>query len=288
MTGRAFAAIVLASCAVVGSHARAQSAAKPLAFDVASIKRNKSGNPVGRLQVQTGGRLLINNVSPNTIIATAYGTADAALWDSQIVGGPDWLKTDRFDVEVRPPSGLGVVALRAPETREMLRSLLAERFRLSAHREMQSQSVYALVLARNDGGLGKQFRRVDVDCLALLAAQRAATASGSKVTAPLCSLTGPMGSWVGHGYSVGQLADLIARTVHGLVVDHTGLEGMFDFELSWAPDEPVLSDAAAPVLDSNKPSIFTALSDQLGLKLEKRNEPVEVVVIDHIERPTED
>jgi uncharacterized protein (TIGR03435 family) len=156
----------------------------------------------------------------------------------------------------------------------LLRSLLEDRFKLKSHRETPELQRYALVLARKDGALGPQLRRAPVDC---------------KAEPRQCGLQIQSGRFSSESTVISTLVNFLGSNVQRVVVDRTGLDGRFGLTLEFTPDRtplPLAADATPPPAD--KPSIFTALQDQLGLKLEAERGPVDVVVIDHIERPTPD
>jgi uncharacterized protein (TIGR03435 family) len=173
----------------------------------------------------------------------------------------------------------------------MVRTLLADRFKLTVHDEVRDLPVYALVTARSDGRPGPQLRRVEVDCAALYDdGPRPATPGPGK---DACGAFRGLGTSriTGHAVTMLMLANLVVRgSVGRMVLDRTGLSGAFDLDLEWTPERTALSADASPGAPpaSEGPSIFTALQEQLGLKLDSRRGPVDVLVIDHVERPTED
>jgi len=182
----------------------------------------------------------------------------------------------------------------------MVRGLLAERFKLAVHKETRELPAYELVVARRDGKLGPQLRPSDVDCAALMAAGRA-RADGPPALPPIgqrvpCSMRLFPGNFTGGSMRMAQLAAALGRipSINRTVVDKTGLTGTFDFDLSFTPEqmpsENLMPPGAPPLppIDPNGPSLFTALQEQLGLKLESAKGPVPVVVIDHAEPPMED
>lgn len=234
-----------------------------LRFDVASIKRNTSGEQGGRNALDPGAYTGIN-VTVRRILALAY----LPLPNAQIVGGPDWINTERYDVRARfngTPS--------RPELQQMLRALLADRFRLRLHTESRATAVFALTVARS-GILGPALTRSSLDCSN--PAQRPPATAG----APSCAFQYTDGLIRGRGVTLDQIASEIVagRTV----INRTGLDGYYDVELRWAPDAtPAPADDAAPTL-------ATALREQLGLRLEATTLPMDHLVIDSIERPTED
>ncbi len=252
-----------------------------LSFDVASIKQSISSPTLMRLQIQPGGRLAITNAPVRAMIRNAY-----RLQDSQIVDGPEWLSSTRFDIvakaEGNPTAEQMVV---------MLQTLLAERFRLVVHRETRQLPIYALVMARSDGRLGSDIRRGAYNC----AAERSGPPPANP-TAPdgsfNCGFRVAPGKMSGRGASMSALAASLSNWVGRIVIDRTGLSGDFDLDMTWTPDQMPqgIPPGAGPFppIDPNGPAIFTAIQEQLGLKLESTRGPVDVLVIDHVEHPTED
>jgi uncharacterized protein (TIGR03435 family) len=260
-----------------------QSAGK--SFDVASVKRNNSGEQGGRLQAQPGGRFTAVNATLRQLILRAY-----AVQDYQIVGEPKWVDSDQFDIEAKAAGDVTAGQLAA-----MLKSLLAERFKLAAHTETRDLPIYALVLARMDGKLGPKLRASKVDCDAVaeeaLATRGGAPPEAARGELPPCGIGfGGMGQMAARSKPISQLLPFFSQVTQRTVVDRTGLKGGFDADLTWTPDpsSPLLAAAppdAAPA-DPNGPSIFTAVQEQLGLKLESQKAPLPALVIDRIEPPT--
>jgi uncharacterized protein (TIGR03435 family) len=246
-------------------------------FEVASVKPNKAGG--ASVLGQSGERFTATNVTARELIRIAYGTA-GPLDDTRVAGGPGWTGSDRFDVVAKIPGNVApqLVAL-------MLRALLAERFRLVVHTESRTLPIYALMLARADGTFGPQLRQVQ-EC----GPSAAANPTPSLPKAALCGGRGGTGhlTFGGIPLSMGLANNsFLLREVRRIVVDRTGLSGAFEGSLDWAPSEPPNQlDALAPPPPPDGASIFTALQEQLGLKLVPSTGPVDVVVIDKIERPT--
>ena len=224
-----------------------------------------------------GGAFEANNATLGSIIRLAYG-----LRDFQTVGAPAWVDTDRFDIQARGPQG-------APESEGPLRlqSLLAERFALKVHRETMDRPIYSLVLARADGSLGPRLRP-----------SQEPGAAGFAAAGGQCTPPGPPGpvSMRLCGATMAALVNTFLPMYTGrMVVDRTGLSGGFDVALYFDNRSipgvgpgggfPTAPQAAEPAA-ADAVSIFTALEEQLGLKLEPQTGPVEVLVIDHVERPT--
>jgi bla regulator protein blaR1 len=269
------------------AHAQAPGAGRP-SFEIASVKPNTSrdGQPGGNLT--PGGRFTFENATVRDLVALAYQLQDGSLrHESQISGGPSWINLDRFNISAKADIPAGVDANRPvgatrrtdvagiDQVRLMVRTLLADRFKLTMHDEIRDLPVYALVTARNDGRPGPQLRKVEVDCAALY--------DGGRRPAPpepgraACGAFRGLGTSriTGHAVTMLMLASLVVRgSVGRIVLDRTDLSGAFDLDLEWTPGKGS--------------SIFTALQEQLGLKLDSRREPVDVLTIDHVERPTED
>ena len=158
----------------------------------------------------------------------------------------------------------------------MLRSLLEDRFRLSAHRETRDLPIYALVLARADGRLGPRLRQTTSDyCAKRL---EAAGKAGEAVPpgGPVCGMLPSVNELTAGALPMNEFARFLALNTGRLVVDRTGLTGVWDFDLKYSPDN-------APNPDPDRPSICTALQEQLGLRLQATTGPVEVLVIDRVE-----
>jgi bla regulator protein blaR1 len=263
-------------------------------FEVASIKLNRSGEWRVSGGFSPGGRYRVTNYPLRSLIAAAYLRPQINP-DFLIAGGPTWIDTSRFDIEAKAPADFppGPEGPSAPR-RVMLQKLLADRFGLSVHHETVERSVYALLMARSDHKLGPQLRPTGVDCAAL--AVRAGSisvpsAQSSGVPSTCSSRVGP-GAVMMKGLTLSPLVNLLPRFVDRVVIDHTGLTGAFDIELKWTPGPgewvaPGLpgGDPAPP---ADVPSLFTALQEQLGLKLESTKGPVDILIIDHAEMPTED
>jgi uncharacterized protein (TIGR03435 family) len=169
----------------------------------------------------------------------------------------------------------------------MLRSLLAERFELRLHIEDREVPIYALVLGRSDGQFGPNVKRSNLDCAAISAAQTQGRAMPAMTPpsngAPLCGMTQGGTTVRGGGVSLEFLADSLSGPAGRTVVDRTGLTGLWEFTLIRAPQQPGAGTAPLP----DAPSVFTAVQEQLGLRLEPSRGTVQVLVVDHIERPTE-
>jgi uncharacterized protein (TIGR03435 family) len=264
----------------------AQSSAKP-SFEVASVKPNNGDARGSSLSTQPGGRFTATNVPLTLLVRHAFD-----LQPSQLVGLPDWASSERFDIAAKAEQEFPRSSEKPSLSQLMVQSLLEERFTLVSHRETRELPVYALVLARTDGKFGPQLKQSDVDCAALAAGQKAggvsrgggAAASGSfSPPAPgerrPCTQTMMAGTVRATAVPIANLIATLSSAVQRIVVNRTGLTGAFDFDLTYSTEQSA---------DASSPSIFTAVQEQLGLKLESVRVPMDVLVIDSIERPTPD
>ena len=270
------AALILAGAVVSG-----QTPEPPLPPYVASVKPNTSGSGTSSTRRLPGGTLLASNMALRDLIAFAHG-----LQPFQIEGAPEWISGARFDVTMKAEQNVGPAAIGPTQIGlQLARAVLAERFAFRAHREMRERPVFALVRARPDGSLGPALRRSATDCAAL-------AAEAGKTNAPwpprsadgrlLCGLNTVGTPVTAGGYPMSEFARWLTGQTQRAVIDRTGLAGAWDFELTFAP----AGVAAAATTDT--PSLFTALQEQLGLRLEATRAPAEVLVVDRIERPTPD
>jgi uncharacterized protein (TIGR03435 family) len=236
----------------------AQQAAGPPAFEVASIKTSLEppGSVVGIFESK--GRISAKNVTLKRCVRGAYD-----LPEPQIIGGPKWVDQDRYNIEAKANVPAG-----DHELMVMLQALLADRFKLVLHRERRDVSGYRLVLGK--GGLKAQPSAPDRDSVGY--SQR--------------------GRMEATGCTMAQLALKLAEVLHQPVLDATGVAGKFDLKLEWAPDDmqaqpPSADQRPRNAPDSTAPSIFAALQEQLGLKLESGKVPADVLVIDSAVKPSE-
>jgi uncharacterized protein (TIGR03435 family) len=267
-----------------------------LTFEVASVRPNELGSQ-SQLSESRSGRFTARYVTLEGLIRSAYGKEELPLTEHEVEGGPTWLYEDRFDVLATMPGTPDSPRGTFPATvLTMLRNLLEERFHLKAHFETREEPLFALVLAREDGTLGPDLRRRTLPCTAVAVRDRLELfAPPSSNPRRMCGgRTGP-GMLMGTGLTMTNLVSALsqARLVPGVgrvVVDRTGLTGTFDVDLQWTMATPLTGDtqgaAPAPSIDANVPSLFTALQEQLGLKLVSTKGLVEVLVIDHVEQPT--
>ena len=224
---------------------------KPPAFEVASIKPTVIKDGSFGIDFPPGGRFSGRGMTVQNLLRISY-----ELQDHQIAGGPSWIDSEGFDIEARPAAGAGEPSRQ--QVREMIQSLLAERFHLELHRETRQLPIYALIVSK----AGPKLQAADAN----------ASANGSI----------RVGQLVTRKMSMASLASILTFDLGRPVKDDTALKGEFAFSLEWAPGLSASDDGA-----SGKPSLFAAVQDQLGLKLESTKGPIEVVVIDRVEKPSE-
>jgi uncharacterized protein (TIGR03435 family) len=251
---------------------------KAPAFEVASVKLNNSGTTRSLGGPKRGH--FVQSGTLRQLIQDAYRRG--GFETRQVSGGPKWIDSDHFDIDATVDGSLSVSALYLPDGKGsaglaylMLRALLADRFKLVVHTETQQLPIYALAVARRDGTLGARLRTSDVDCDAVLA-EMARTGRPVPPTAPgqmpPCSTQTTSGHLAANAIPMSQLAEMLSSFAGRETHDQTYLRGNFDITLDWTDDV----------------SIFTSIQEQLGLKLEPSRGPVDVLVIDHVERPTPD
>ena len=271
-----------------------------LQFEVASVKVNKSGPTMMAMRTLPGS-FNVTNLPLRMLIQQAY-----RLSTYQLVGGPGWLDSERFDIIAKAPEGS-----RPDQTMLMLRGLLDERFKLKVHGETRETQIYALVLSRSDGKLGPKLSKSTDDCEKILAERRAAARAGGPGPIPftppgpnekpVCTINMrptpvpnglPLMTFKGGGQSMQTLVSQISSFLNRRVVDRTGLTGLYDFELQFSmrtqmPLTTQVPGATPTTPIDDGPTMFDAVRE-LGLKLESERGPVEHLVIDSVERPTED
>ena len=247
----------------------------PRAFEVVSIRRSTNPDTDWSSGARPGGRWVLINGGILRIIRLAYPAES-----SEYVGGPEWLRSERYDVTAVGPPG----TTRA-DLEPMLRTLLTERFNFKGHYETPDRPVYDLVLARGDGKLPPGLRRIDIDC----EARRDASVRGEKPPetprpangAAPCSIQMSYADGArirSGGQTMAEFGQVLSGLAGRVVRERTGLAGYYEFDMRFTTN---------PQTDGNDPALFTALQEQLGLKLESARGPVRVFVIDQIERPTE-
>lgn len=241
------------------------------AFEVASVRPDTSADGAIGIAIQ-GATVTVRNYTVRRLITEAYVNQYRS---DEIIGGPAWLDRDRFAIVGR--ASRPVSYANAGVAFAMLRTLLAERFKLATHVEQRERAVYNLVLARSDGALGRGLVPSTIDCI------RARQEHADRQ----CGIRNqPAGTLVITGMGFDVLPGFL--NVGRRIINRTGLTGTYDVDLHWNPGEFGLdADPGAPPPDNGGPSIFTAVQEQLGLKLEPVRVMVPVLVIDSVERPQE-
>jgi bla regulator protein blaR1 len=255
---RCAAVIFLTLSTASAPFVRAQVPSPRPQFQVTSVKANRSGESSIRFEAQPGGRFLAVNIPLKQLIRAAY-----TLQLYQIVNAPAWVEAERFDISAIADRDITPTAPWTPgqfaPVQLMIQSLLADRFKLVAHIEMRSSPVYSLILDTSE---------------------RSATAHLAPAATNTASMQIGTGTLTARSLPLPQFAELLSQLTGRVVTDATGLTGTFDLNLNWNPD---LQQNA-----SDAPSIFTAVQEQLGLKLVRSSAPVEHLVIDAIDRPDGD
>lgn len=270
--------IMLAVVASAVSECRAQ-ATPSATFDVASVKPN-TGADGARGIVVDPGRFTATSVPLADLIRYAYGFNSLAS-QSQVVGGPTWIATARFDI---------VATSDGQPTLPMLKALLEDRFKVAVHTESREADVYVLLVDRQDRRLGPSIHPSTSTCEGAGVPLPATSAP----TGPRCGIAGRPGSYHGEGTSMAQLARALGNfpAIGRVVIDRTALTGVFDWTLMWTPSFNTGPTANAPPVANPAAdagiSIFTALREQLGLKLDAQRLPIDVLIVDHAELPTPD
>jgi len=275
--------LVITMCAVAAVAIVGRAQDKDATFEVATVKANKSGESNGMLQRQPGGRMTATNMPLRPMITYAYQIAGY-----QLAGGPGWVDSARYDVVAKMDGNPAAVAPGAgiDPMQVALQHLLADRFKLKVHREPRDMDIYALVMLK-PGTPGPQLKPTTEDCAAAAAAaQRGAPLTGPN--APFCGSSIGPGTIRFGGLPASQIARTLSILSGRFVADRTGLSGSWDFDLKFAPEQRGQPPGGNAPNDSDLPSFYTAVQEQLGLKLESTKGPVDVVVIDSIEMPVDD
>jgi bla regulator protein BlaR1 len=270
-------ALAAGATAIVSLYAAPQEA-QP-AFDVASIKRDVSGEPGGIFTCVPACHL--ERMTVRELVVFAY-----RVHDFQVTGGPGWIDSERYNIDAKAEGAPSFNQEYVTLQYRRLQTLLRDRFNLTIHRETKELPVYELTVAKG----GPKLR--PPNCV-----QREA---GDFAVAPgkYCGLIGgsmASGRLQGSGTTMANLANFLSSRLSRTVNDKTGITGEFDLQLTFTPDRPTVPSPDVPgprpaegaAAADLGPDIFTAMQEQLGLKLESAKGPVEILVIDHVERPSE-
>jgi len=245
-------------------------------FDVVSIKR------VTEVRQTSGFRTLPDGSEVMTNMPVAGFVRNASpIKVREVFGLPEWANTERFDVTAKPPAGST-----EEQRRIMWRALFAERMKMTAHVEQRERTVFALATARSDGRPGPALKPSALDCRPRPETAAAGLPAFDDVKRR-CGYGKNGTSIISGGMSMDQLAQALDGEVDADVENRTGLQGWYVVELTYAPPLRIKGAAADATRAGDLPDIFTAVQEQLGLKLIREKQMRPVLVIDHIERPTE-
>ena len=244
-----------------------------VAFEAATVKQSRTGETArGRIDPE---RFTASNTSVLRLLQTAFD-----IQEERILMVPGWARTDGYDIAAKAPDGVPL----GPNLAPMLRALLKDRFVMTAHVEMREMPIYELVLSRRDGKLGPNLQRSGCDCREKAAArcpEGPPLKAMPELDGAACALLAFKGRYIMRGYPTANLGKMLTLPAGRVVVDRTGLAGTWNVELEYTPDQDLANDPATPA----GPSLPTAVEEQLGLKLQSARGQVEVLVIDHLERP---
>ena len=240
-------------------------------FDVASLKRNASLAEGGGGGLRPGGRYRLTNISARSLIGIAWN-----IPTNRVLDGPGWIAVERYDLDATMKETASF-----DDTRAMLRTLLRDRFSAAVHVEQRDLPVYFLTLARQGGAFGPGLERGTIDCNDPAARKAAAATSGARSDRMLCGFADSNGTLEGGGITMDTLAQILTSPAGRPVLNRTELPGSYNVALKWTPALGTDTPAGDAV------SIFTAVQEQLGLRLESATAPLDVVVVDRLERPTE-
>lgn len=255
-------------------------AAAERTFDAAVIKMNKAGETgPSKMSASQPGRLIVVNTPLKFVILYAF-----RLMDHELIGVPDWAQDTSFDITAVYPTDPPATQ---DDIRLMLQHLLRDRFGFQIHSEKRVIPAYDLTLLHRNGGLGANLRPSSIDCEKLMAEKRPLREAGGNSAVspdgkrPACSVSASRRYLTGGGVTMQQLSATLQSMLGKPVVDRTGLDGRFDVEAKWS-----LLDDTGGTPQTDSPSIFYAVREQLGLRLDPHKEPFDVTVIDRITQPT--
>ncbi len=267
-------------CTVLQAFAE-QEPVKAPTFEVASIKVNKSGSAGGSLGPR-GNRLVANNITLAALVQYAYAPPGGRVLNPQLIGGPDWLRTERFDIDARAE---GNERIPAAQFRVMLQALLEDRFQLKLHRDTRELPVYNLVVVK-DGPKPSEDQTPPETRNRIISFASENEPLSSLPRGGLRMITGPTTTTLaGTAISVQTLVMLLQGQSDRMIFDKTGFDRLIDVHLEFKREDanPPDPDAAGSFAS---PSLFTALRD-IGLRLAPAKAPMEVLIVDSVEHPTE-
>ena len=241
-------------------------------FEIATIRPDTSGEQGAQLGPRPGGRLIGTNQTVRNLIRNAFN-----VQPDQLLGGPDWMDSDRFDIQAKAADAdlneKGMLSY--PQFMLRLQSLLEDRFKMVTHWETRERPVYVLMVA-SAGKLGPNLKPHTGDCN-----RPPGTAPSPSAPATFCGtrFNPASGQVTGAGITMETFSRNLSGGTGRYIIEKTGLTGAYDLELAYTPDQSATTTG---------PSLFTALQEQLGLRLDAQRAPIDVLVVDRVERPTAD
>ena len=256
-------------------------AAQTPAFEAASVKKNAGGGPPGmEIRVTPNGGFIATNVPLRVLVRESF-----RVQDYQVIDLPGWADGERYDITARSAGA-------TPDWQPMVQTLLRERFALSARRETRDMPIYAVASVR-EGRTGPGLKVTPASTTEYCVAQRLPEGQRPATNPAIgfCGMRQALGMVQGRDLPLTALWRFVSQQAGRAIVDRSGLTGNYDFDLTWTPEQFANRTTPAVVngntIDPNGPSLFTALQEQLGLRLDAQRGPVDVLVIEKIDRPTE-
>jgi uncharacterized protein (TIGR03435 family) len=284
--------VVLVVAATAAAVMAAQTPAQKPSFEVASVKPSDPNQRGASVQNLLGGRFVARGAPLRPLMAYAY-----RVQNFQILGGPGWVVTDRWDIEARAEEGsitslTGLADPNVPDPMAIrLQSLFEDRFQLKIHRETRELPVYELAVMKS----GLKMKLSEDQTPFRLPEPGTAPVPRPQQTGSVAryNMRIGRGSIEASAVEVASFVQALSQQAGRTIIDKTGLNGLYDIKLQWMPDTPPPNNSAATggpeaaPIDQNGPSMFTAIEEQLGLRLESAKGPVDVIVIDSVQKPSE-
>jgi bla regulator protein blaR1 len=259
--------VLLAACAIA-LHAQSDGSAR---FDVVSIKRSANDRPGGGRTLPDGTQIMVGFAIRNILMA---GATEPVI---DVEGYPAWVASELYDITAKPPEGY-----ERRRAGEMMRNMLIDRMKFAAHIERREQNTFVLVLARSDGKLGPQIQPSTIDCRRGQGISPSSGPPASPDDVNTCLTRMGFGTLQGGSLPVGAVAQALRMGAGALVEDRTGLQGFYRVDLKYRPTQLPGGGGV-----DDLPDVFTAVQEQLGMRLVPVKTMQSILVVDHIERPTE-
>ncbi len=269
------------------------SPAKP-SFEVAIVKPSTSADNRIMIMAQPGGRFMVNNATLKMVMGVAY-----RVRDFQMMGGPNWISSDRWNIEAKAEEGTVPPQKGFPDPTVpdplmlMVQSLIEDRFQLKMHRETKELAVYELLVGKSGSKMKLSADQSPIEPPGRGAPPPPPQRGGRGGPTPRGSVAVGRGNLDASGVPLRNFVQILAQQLGRPVIDKTDLKGLYDIKLQWTPElgqgqfTPGGAEPPPPPADASGPSIFTAVQEQLGLRLESAKGQVEVLVIDSVQKPTE-